>query len=66
MLGGGHERRLKQHEKSHAARERNPQSALREEQAELGGMAERPVVAMKPGNAGGAKGPHFQERRKTG
>lgn len=24
------------------------------------GMAERPVVAMKPGNAGGAKGPWFQ------
>jgi hypothetical protein len=25
--------------------------------------AERPVVAMKPGNAGGAKGPQFKDQR---
>ena len=27
----------------------------------LSGVAERPVVAMRPGNAGGAKGPWFKE-----
>jgi hypothetical protein len=27
-------------------------------------MAERLVVAMKPGNAGGATGPQFKEERK--
>ena len=31
--------------------------ALREEQAWPAGKSERPVVARKPGNAGGAKGP---------
>jgi hypothetical protein len=41
-----------------AARDRQP--GLREEQTGPGGMAERPVVAKKPGNAGGAKGPWFQ------
>jgi hypothetical protein len=46
-----------------AARDRQP--GLREEQTGPWGMTERPVVAMKPGNAGGAKGPWFQfERRK--
>ena len=39
----------------------------REGQAGPGGVAERPVVAGMPGNAGGAKGPRFErsvERRK--
>jgi hypothetical protein len=27
-------------------------------------MAERFVVAMKPGNAGGAKGPQFEGKRQ--
>jgi len=42
--------------------------ALREEQAGPHGAAERPVVVMKPGNAGGAKGPWFREsaRRSEG
>ena len=30
---------------------------VREDRAGLGGVAERPVVVRKPGNAGGAKGP---------
>ena len=30
---------------------------VREDRAGLGGVAERSVVARKPGNAGGAKGP---------
>lgn len=37
-----------------------PQPATREGQAGPRRMAERPVVAMKPGNAGGAKGPQFE------
>ena len=39
----------------------------REGQAGPDGVAERPVVAEMPGNAGGAKGPRFErsvERRK--
>ncbi len=46
----------------------NPQLALREEQAGPHGAADRPVVVMKPGNAGGAKGPWFKEsaRRSEG
>src|SRR5271157_2785235 len=41
-----------------AARDRQP--GLREEQTGPCGMTERLVVAKKPGNAGGAKGPWFQ------
>ncbi len=37
-----------------------PQPAAREGQAGPRRMAERPVVATKPGNAGGAKGPQFE------
>ena len=33
---------------------------FREEWTERGGMAERPVVLEKPGNAGGGKGPWFK------
>jgi len=29
-------------------------------------MAERPIVALKPGNSGGAKEPQFEEVRKKG
>ena len=36
-------------------RRRESQPELREEQAGLFGVAERLVVAKKPGNAGGAK-----------
>jgi len=62
--GGTHERKLKQHEKSTAVEGRDLQTDAREGQAVPPGMAERPVVAMKPGNAGGAKGPQFQRKRK--
>jgi RNA-directed DNA polymerase len=41
-------------------RRRDPQPGLREEQAGPRGVAERPVVVRKPGNAGGAKGPWFK------
>ena len=35
------------------------QPALREEQAGPYGVADRPVVLLMPGNAGGGKGPDF-------
>jgi len=40
-----------------AVKARDLQLELREEQAGPFRVAERPVVAMNPGNAGGAKGP---------
>ena len=39
---------------------RDSQPDAREGQAGPYGVAERPVVVMKPGNAGGAKGPQFK------
>ena len=42
-----------------AARDR--QRDAREGQARPGGVTERFVVAKKPGNAGGAKGPQFKD-----
>ncbi len=36
------------------------QLAARERKAGLTGMAERPAVLMKPGNAGGGKGPQLK------
>ena len=36
------------------------QPATRESQAGPSGVAERPVVPMKPGNAGGGKGPQLK------
>ena len=47
-----------------AARDRQLES--REGQAGPCGVAERPVVAMKPGNAGGAKGPQFKVNVRSG
>jgi len=35
------------------------QPAAREGQAGPSGESERPIVPLKPGNAGGGKGPHF-------
>src|SRR3954452_12284195 len=51
--------------KAHATREapmrdRDDQPDAREGQAGRTGVAERPVVPMKPGNAGGGKGPQFK------
>jgi len=40
--------------------ERDPQLAPREGQAGPLRVAERPVVAKKPGNSGGAKGPWYR------
>ena len=39
---------------------RDLQPAIREDQAGPCGVAERPVVPMKPGNSGGGKGPWFK------
>ena len=47
-----------------AARDRQPDA--REGQAGPRGVAERPVVARKPGNAGGAKGPQFKDNAGSG
>jgi len=52
---------LWQHGKFHAAvRRKSNQPATREGEAGLCGMAERPVLPKKPGNAGGGKGPWFK------
>ena len=45
-----------QHGKPHAVRARDPQPELREEQAGPREVADRPVLAMTPGNAGNSKG----------
>ena len=39
---------------------RDDQPDAREGQAGCPGVAERPVILMKPGNAGGGKGPQFK------
>jgi hypothetical protein len=50
-----------QHGKPHAVVESVIcQPAAREGEAGPDGVAERPVVLMKPGNAGGGKGPWFK------
>ena len=49
-----------QHGKPEAAGARDPQPDAREGQAGPGRVAERPVVPLKPGNAGGGKGPWFK------
>jgi len=49
-----------QHGKPHMVMARDHQPELREEQAGPYGVAERPVVPMKPGNAGRGKGPQFK------
>ena len=46
-----------QHGKPRAVRARDPQPDAREGLAGPFGVAERPVVPVKPGNAGGGKGP---------
>jgi len=52
---------LWQHGKSRAERSQGvPQPDAREGKAGLLGMAERPVLPSKPGNAGGGKGPWFK------
>ena len=43
-----------------------PQPDAREGQAGPPGVAERPAVTSKPGNAGGAKGPWFKVNAISG
>ena len=45
---------------------RDDQPDAREGQAGRTGVAERPVVPMKPGNAGGGKGPQFKTDARRG
>src|SRR5437762_3893569 len=57
--------------KAHATREapmrdQDDQPDAREGQAGRTGVAERPVVPMKPGNAGGGKGPQFKTDARRG
>ena len=52
------------HGKSPAVVGRDHQREAREDPARRSGMAERPVVPSKPGNAGGGKGPRFKGQRK--
>src|SRR5438552_5517441 len=57
--------------KAHATREapmcdQDDQPDAREGQAGRSGVAERPVVPMKPGNAGGGKGPQFKTDARRG
>jgi hypothetical protein len=44
------------------------QPASREDRVGLGGKSERPILPLKPGNAGGGKGPWFKSntRRSKG
>ena len=57
--------------KAHATREaqdavRDDQPDAREGQAGRPGVAERLVVLLKPGNAGGGKGPQFKTDARRG
>src|SRR5262244_2897379 len=54
-----------QHGKPHCVI-RDDQPDAREGQAERTGVAERPVVSMKPGNAGRGKGPQFKTDARRG
>ena len=54
-----------QHGKPHR-REARSQLDSREGQAGSHGVADRPVVPLKPGNAGGGKGPEFKEVARRG
>jgi len=49
-----------------AVRARDPQPVNREVETGPFGVAERPVVPKKPGNAGGGKGPQFKESARSG
>src|SRR5215468_2944016 len=54
-----------QHGKPHCVI-RDDQPDAREGQAGRTGVAERPVVPLKPGNAGGGKGPQFKTDARRG
>ena len=55
-----------QHGKPLSAEARDLQPDAREGQAGPTGVADRPVVPTKPGNAGGGKGPEFKTERPKG
>ena len=55
-----------QHGKPQAVGARDPQPDAREGQAGPPGVADRPVVPTKPGNAGGGKGPEFKTDVRRG
>ena len=51
------------HGKPRTAAAGGPQRTAREGQVRSSAVTERPVVATKPRNAGGAKGPQFKDQR---
>jgi hypothetical protein len=55
-----------QHGKPHRAIGHHDQPDAREGQAGRFGVAERLVVLVKPGNAGGGKGPQFEMSVRSG
>jgi len=55
-----------QHGKPHPVVARDHQPDSREGQAGLDGVAERPVLLEKPGNAGEGKGPWFKVNARSG
>ena len=56
---------IAQHGKPNAVRVRDAQLNAREGQVRLRRVAERPVVPLKLGNAGGGKGPWFKETQEA-
>lgn len=57
---------LRKHGKPVSVTARSGQPEPREGQTGPGRVTERPVVAMKPGNAGRAKGPQFKGMTEAG
>jgi len=57
---------LRKHGKPVSVTARSGQPEPREGQTGPRRVTERPVVAMKPGNAGGAKGPRFKGMTEAG
>ena len=63
--GGMYTRKRTQHGKPQCVI-RDDQPDAREGQAGRTGVAERPIVPLKPGNAGGGKGPQFKTDARRG
>jgi hypothetical protein len=55
-----------EHGRPHTVAARDRQPAAREGEAGPSGESERPIVAWKPGNSGGAKGPWFKASAGSG
>jgi hypothetical protein len=47
-------------------RDQDDQPDAREGQTGRSGVAERPIIPMKPGNSGGGKGPQFKKNAASG